>query len=172
MAAAVHVDSADAEAGCAAAAAERRGGGPGDDDAQFMVDGAEDHELLWYATQEIPGLLRSVAGGRDAGRPRPGVAAPVSGGGYGSGGSRRAHICVGLERDAAPRHRRVIGATNAAFAEMGLAPLTLERYRELYCVPIPLFYERLMGRLPTDAEWQRMDEPSTATTPSTGRPAG
>jgi hypothetical protein len=29
----------------------------GDDDARFVVDGAEDHELLWYATQEIQGLL-------------------------------------------------------------------------------------------------------------------
>ncbi len=26
----------------------------GDDDAQFLVDGAEGHELLWYATQELP----------------------------------------------------------------------------------------------------------------------
>ncbi|WP_093800603.1 HAD family hydrolase [Streptomyces sp. Wb2n-11] len=52
----------------------------------------------------------------------------------------------------------VIGATNAAFAEIGIEPITLERYRELYCVPIPRFYERLMGRLPTDAEWLVMDE--------------
>ncbi len=52
----------------------------------------------------------------------------------------------------------VIGATNAAFAEIGIEPITLERYRELYCVPIPRFYERLMGRLPTDAEWLAMDE--------------
>lgn len=51
----------------------------------------------------------------------------------------------------------VIDATNASFAEIGLDPITLERYRDLYCVPIPLFYERLMGRLPTDAEWQVMD---------------
>lgn len=51
----------------------------------------------------------------------------------------------------------VIGATNAAFAELGLEPLTLERYRELYTVPVPKFYERLMGRLPTDAEWTLMD---------------
>ncbi|MEY9965735.1 hypothetical protein ABIA33_003785 [Streptacidiphilus sp. MAP12-16] len=29
----------------------------GDEDARFAVDGAEDHELLWFATQEIPGLL-------------------------------------------------------------------------------------------------------------------
>ncbi|MCB8906542.1 MULTISPECIES: HAD family hydrolase [unclassified Streptomyces] len=51
----------------------------------------------------------------------------------------------------------VIGATNAAFAELGLEPITLERYRELYTVPVPKFYERLMGRLPTDAEWSVMD---------------
>ncbi|MFJ5710323.1 MULTISPECIES: HAD family hydrolase [unclassified Streptomyces] len=51
----------------------------------------------------------------------------------------------------------VIGATNAAFAELGLEPITLERYRELYTVPVPKFYERLMGRLPTDAEWLLMD---------------
>nr|WSZ96294.1 HAD hydrolase-like protein [Streptomyces sp. NBC_00857] len=52
----------------------------------------------------------------------------------------------------------VIGATNAAFAEIGLEPITLDRYRALYCVPIPVFYERLMGRLPTDGEWVVMDE--------------
>ncbi|MGW2368224.1 HAD family hydrolase [Streptomyces sp. NPDC001667] len=51
----------------------------------------------------------------------------------------------------------VMAATNAAFAEIGLEPITLERYRELYCVPIPRFYERLMGRLPTQAEWDHMD---------------
>ena len=52
----------------------------------------------------------------------------------------------------------VIEATNASFAEIGLEPITLERYRELYCVPVPLFYERLMGRLPTEDEWEVMDE--------------
>ncbi|MFJ8859353.1 HAD family hydrolase [Streptomyces sp. NPDC102451] len=51
----------------------------------------------------------------------------------------------------------VLGATNAAFAEVDLEPLTLDQYRETYCVPIPKFYERLMGRLPTPAEWERMD---------------
>lgn len=40
----------------------------------------------------------------------------------------------------------IIGATNAAFAELGLEPITLERYRAMYCVPVPRFYERLMGR--------------------------
>ncbi|WDV52097.1 HAD hydrolase-like protein [Streptomyces coeruleorubidus] len=52
----------------------------------------------------------------------------------------------------------IIGATNAAFAELGLEQLTLEKYRELYCVPVPKFYERLMGRLPTEAEWELMDD--------------
>ncbi|WP_371671064.1 HAD family hydrolase [Streptomyces sp. NBC_00289] len=52
----------------------------------------------------------------------------------------------------------IIGATNAAFAELGLEAITLERYRTLYCVPVPKFYERLLGRLPTDAEWEVMDE--------------
>jgi hypothetical protein len=28
----------------------------GDDDARFVVDGAEGHELLWYASQELPHL--------------------------------------------------------------------------------------------------------------------
>jgi phosphoglycolate phosphatase-like HAD superfamily hydrolase len=51
----------------------------------------------------------------------------------------------------------IIGATNAAFAELGLAPITIEQYRTLYCVPVPKFYERLLGRLPTDAEWEVMD---------------
>lgn len=52
----------------------------------------------------------------------------------------------------------VIEATNASFAELGLPSITLDRYRELYCVPVPRFYERLLGRLPSDAEWAVMDE--------------
>ncbi|MCI3276331.1 DUF6912 family protein [Streptomyces cylindrosporus] len=56
-AAAVHVDLDDAEADVAAAAEALPAADAGDDDAQFVVDGAEDHELLWYATQEIPNLV-------------------------------------------------------------------------------------------------------------------
>jgi hypothetical protein len=29
----------------------------GDQDARFVVDGAEGHELMWYAVQELPYLL-------------------------------------------------------------------------------------------------------------------
>ncbi|AXK36351.1 hypothetical protein DVA86_30975 [Streptomyces armeniacus] len=56
-AAAVHVDAADAEADVAAAAEALDAADGGDDDAQFTVDGADAHELLWFATQEIPNLV-------------------------------------------------------------------------------------------------------------------
>ncbi|RPK82904.1 MULTISPECIES: hypothetical protein [Streptomyces] len=56
-AAAVHVDADDAEKDVAAAAAALGAADLGDDDAQFTVDGAEDHELLWFGVQEIPQLI-------------------------------------------------------------------------------------------------------------------
>ncbi|MDF6042784.1 hypothetical protein LRD69_11560 [Streptomyces sp. JH14] len=56
-AAAVHVDAEDAEKDVAAAAAVLGAADLGDDDAQFTVDGAEDHELLWFGVQEIPNLI-------------------------------------------------------------------------------------------------------------------
>ncbi|MCG7524752.1 hypothetical protein MHW47_09920 [Streptomyces sp. OfavH-34-F] len=56
-AAAVHVDSDEAGPDVTAAAAALGAADLGDDDAQFTVDGAEDHELLWFGVQEIPGLI-------------------------------------------------------------------------------------------------------------------
>ncbi|MFF9004162.1 DUF6912 family protein [Streptomyces achromogenes] len=56
-AASVHVDAEDAEPDVAAAARALPAADGGDDDARFVVDGADDHELLWYATQEIPNLV-------------------------------------------------------------------------------------------------------------------
>ncbi|MEU5316033.1 hypothetical protein AB0G67_04795 [Streptomyces sp. NPDC021056] len=56
-AAAVHVDASDAETDVTAAAEAVAAADGGDDDAQFVVDGAGDHELLWFATQEIPNLV-------------------------------------------------------------------------------------------------------------------
>lgn len=73
-------------------------------------------------------------------------------------GKHRAHLVWDWNGTLLDDITAVIGATNAAFAEIGLEPITLERYRELYCVPIPRFYERLMGRLPSDDEWEAMDE--------------
>ncbi|MET7456194.1 hypothetical protein ABZT03_30780 [Streptomyces sp. NPDC005574] len=56
-AAAVHVDSEDAREDVTAAAEALPAADAGDEDAQFVVDGAEDHELLWFARQEIPNLV-------------------------------------------------------------------------------------------------------------------
>ncbi|MEU6867779.1 hypothetical protein ABZ924_31870 [Streptomyces sp. NPDC046876] len=56
-AAAVHVDADDAVTDVQAAAAALAAADAGDEDAAFTVDGAEDHELLWFGVQEIPGLL-------------------------------------------------------------------------------------------------------------------
>ncbi|MEU1074941.1 hypothetical protein ABZ404_20140 [Streptomyces sp. NPDC005878] len=56
-AAAVHVDADDAVTDVAAAADALGAADQGDDDAQFTVDGAEDHELLWFGVQEIPNLI-------------------------------------------------------------------------------------------------------------------
>ncbi|MGQ4365351.1 DUF6912 family protein [Streptomyces sp. SAS_272] len=58
-AAAVHVDAPEAEADVTAAARALAAADGGDDDAQAVVDGAEDHELLWFAPQEIASLLGS-----------------------------------------------------------------------------------------------------------------
>jgi hypothetical protein len=56
-AASVHVDSDEAHDDVSAAAAALGAADQDDDDARFIVDGAEDHELLWYGVQEIPGLI-------------------------------------------------------------------------------------------------------------------
>ena len=56
--ASAHVDDPSAAAAVgAAAAAATPAADRGDDDAKFTVDGAEGHELLWYAVQELPYLF-------------------------------------------------------------------------------------------------------------------
>lgn len=57
--AAGHVDGADAEPDVAAAIKALPAADAGDDDAGFAVDGAQAHELLWYATQELADLLQA-----------------------------------------------------------------------------------------------------------------
>ena len=51
--ASAHIDGADAEQDVQAAVAVVLEADLGSDDAQFVVDQAEGHELAWYATQEI-----------------------------------------------------------------------------------------------------------------------
>jgi len=55
--AAVYVDLAEAEGAVRAAAAVVDAADLGDPDAEFTVGEAEDHELAWYAPQEISFLL-------------------------------------------------------------------------------------------------------------------
>jgi hypothetical protein len=57
--ASVHIDDPRAAPDIEAAVGALAAADAGDDDARFTVDGAEAHELMWYATQEIPDLLRS-----------------------------------------------------------------------------------------------------------------
>jgi hypothetical protein len=52
-----HVDDPSAADDIAAAAGVVEAADAGDDDAQFVIDGLGDHELQWYAGQEIPFLL-------------------------------------------------------------------------------------------------------------------
>jgi uncharacterized protein DUF6912 len=53
-----HVDDPSAAPDVAAAARLVEAADGGDDDAQFAIDGLGDHELQWYAVQEIPFLLQ------------------------------------------------------------------------------------------------------------------
>ncbi|MFC1419261.1 HAD family hydrolase [Streptacidiphilus cavernicola] len=51
----------------------------------------------------------------------------------------------------------VVAASNAAFAEIDLSPLTVREYREQYRVPVVDFYQERLGRAPSPEEWLRMD---------------
>ncbi len=55
--AAVHVDNPEAEAAVRAAAGVVDAADLGDPDAEFALGDAEDHEMAWYASQELPFLL-------------------------------------------------------------------------------------------------------------------
>jgi hypothetical protein len=58
--AAVHVDEEVAATDVAAAVGALDQADAGDEDAAFVVDGAEGHELLWYATQELRDLVADI----------------------------------------------------------------------------------------------------------------
>ena len=55
--AAAHVDTEAAEPAVRAASAVMDAADLGDSDAEFVLGDAEDHELAWYAPQELPFLL-------------------------------------------------------------------------------------------------------------------
>jgi hypothetical protein len=51
-----HIDDRAAAADVRTVIAALSAADAGDEDARFTVDGAEGHELMWYATQELPDL--------------------------------------------------------------------------------------------------------------------
>lgn len=55
--AAVHLDTSEAETDVRAAAEVVDAADLGDPDAEFALGSAEDHELAWYAAQELPFVL-------------------------------------------------------------------------------------------------------------------
>ncbi|MFD8499485.1 DUF6912 family protein [Amycolatopsis sp. NPDC059657] len=55
--AAIHVDASEAEPAVLDAARAIDAADLGDPDAEFILGEAEDHELAWYAAQELPFLL-------------------------------------------------------------------------------------------------------------------
>jgi hypothetical protein len=55
--AAVHLDLSEAESSVRAAVAVVDDADLGDPDAEFVLGDAEDHELAWYAVQELPFVL-------------------------------------------------------------------------------------------------------------------
>jgi hypothetical protein len=54
---AAYVDNADAEAAVVPAIEAIDAADLGDEDAEFVVGDAQDHDLAWYAAQELPFLL-------------------------------------------------------------------------------------------------------------------
>ncbi len=55
--ASVHLDLAEAEPAVAEAVEAVDAADLGDEDAEFVLGDAEDHQLAWYATQELPFLV-------------------------------------------------------------------------------------------------------------------
>jgi hypothetical protein len=63
--ASVHVDEAVAGPAVEAAIAALSAADAGDEDAQFIVDGAEGHDLLWFDVTELDDVLDRFAGSTD-----------------------------------------------------------------------------------------------------------
>jgi transcriptional regulator of aromatic amino acid metabolism len=55
--AAIHMDSSEAEKAVASAVLVIDAADMGDEDAEFALGDVEDHDLAWYATQELPFVL-------------------------------------------------------------------------------------------------------------------
>lgn len=54
--------------------------------------------------------------------------------------------------------RIVVAAVNASLAALDAPPIDADAYRDHYTRPVPVFYERLLGRPITPREWAHIDE--------------
>lgn len=61
--AAVHMDAADAEDAVRAALGALKAADAGDEAAEALVEAVEEHELLWFATQELPHIVAAADSG-------------------------------------------------------------------------------------------------------------
>lgn len=52
----------------------------------------------------------------------------------------------------------VVAAVNTTLADLGERPITASTYGALYTRPVRRFYERLLQRPVSEAEWERIDE--------------
>src|SRR5688500_11094206 len=51
----------------------------------------------------------------------------------------------------------VLGSVNAALAQLGLTPVEAATFRDHYTRPWKVFYERLVGRPLSEAEWHTLE---------------
>ena len=51
----------------------------------------------------------------------------------------------------------VVAAVNASLDNLGVGPITADDYRNHYTRPVRVFYDKLLGRPVTDAEWAGID---------------
>lgn len=52
----------------------------------------------------------------------------------------------------------VVSAVNESLSRIGAEPIGVEEYRDHYTRPVRLFYERLLARPITDAQWRLIDD--------------
>lgn len=52
----------------------------------------------------------------------------------------------------------VVDSVNATVGPLGVSTQALEDYQRLYTRPVPLYYERMLGRAISDTEWRQLDD--------------
>ncbi|MFJ8043955.1 HAD family hydrolase [Kitasatospora sp. NPDC096147] len=69
----------------------------------------------------------------------------------------RGHLVLDFNGTLLDDNAARLRALNDSLAVLGLAPIDMAEYRLKFCVPVPSFYGRLLGRMPTAEEWDLAD---------------